>query len=803
MGRLGGGFPTSWCKIRTVGVRDKDDNPSLSGEGIMIRMQNTKILIAGFAVILLGMAGLVGLFFFHISTILKNDQVTANLMEKNFAAYQMRDAAEKRAFKLFSATALDDFFDREQLRQDMSTHASSFTIAQKRIDRESLSPGELAAFRKILTAVRLSQPNVEAAMDLVVEEKWNNEVQVRIIEALTHYQKLHNALNVFVAVVEEETNLQRQNLEKLRTKEMQVIPVLGLFLFGLSSLIGVFVVRREIAHTKELERRVEERTAQLGERDTHYRTIIETAADGIVTTDMRGQIESFNPACERIFGYHAAEMIGQNVSLLMPGHDARHHDDYMDIYLEGGRPKIIGVGRELSGLRKDGGQFPIWLTINRMQVGGQTKFVGIISDISAQKRAESEARLLADDNEIVSSILRLSLTSDDLDHILQVTLELILDRHNLDLQGKGCVFLTDPKQGRLIMRAQSNLAQSVRDECAQVAMGQCLCGRAAQTMTDIEATCIDDETSRSIEDDHWHFCVPINYANDNLGVLNLYIPSGHKVTNHERRLVWSVADTLAGVVRRHYKEDELRQEKERAETANRTKTEFLANMSHELRTPLNAIIGYSEMMEKETFGPVGTDRYKDYLSHISGSGHHLYGLINDLLDVSRIETDEFSLDEDVFAVEALIEECLAVSRIRAEEMGNTVSFEGAQRLPSLKADHRRIKQVLLNLIHNAIKFTNAGGTVQVRAEGGPNDGFCIVVADDGIGIAECDLEKVFDMFGQVDGSLARKYDGAGLGLPLSQKLIQKHGGELRLESVSGQGTNAVISFPAERVLWRQ
>lgn len=770
---------------------------------MLAHFRNAYGLITGFAVILIGMVGLVGLFYFHISTMMESDHINTDLMEKNFAAYQMRDAAEKRMINLFSVTALEDYFDRDALRQEMAGYAGSFITAQHRIDQDRLSLGERAAFERLLKAVQKTQPSSDRAMDLAVEEQWSEGVQALVRKSLNNFAEVNTALNIFVAEVEAETNAQQLVLKKMRAHEIKLITALGLFLIVLSMLIGAIVVRREIAHTKTLEQRVEERTAQLGERDIHYRTIIETAADGIISTDKKGRIESFNPASERIFGFSADEILGQGVERLMPAFHAHHHRKYMGDYMRGGKPGIIGIGRELVGSRKDGSEFPIWLAISRMQMGDEVKFVGIVSDITAQKTAEHEIRQLAKDTALVASILRLSLTSDDLDHILQVALDSILERRELGLHSKGSIFLTNEKLGHLQMRAQSNLGSDLANACKQIDIGYCLCGKVAQSKMEIEKSHIDEDhvLPPLHADEHGHFCVPINYANDNLGVVNLYTPHGHTITEHERRLVWSVADTLAGGIHRHYKEDELRREKERAELANRTKTAFLANMSHELRTPLNAIIGYSEMMELETLGPIGSDRYKEYLGHISGSGHHLFGLINDLLDVSRIETNEFPLREETFEAEAVIREALSLIQSRFGGTGNEISFAGAGPLPMLTADKRRLKQVLVNLLRNAVKFTDGGGHIEVRTEGEIGSDFRILVIDNGIGIAESDIETVFEMFGQVDGSLTRKYDGAGLGLPLSQKLMKKHGGSLQIESQVGHGTTAILILPPERVDW--
>ncbi len=244
----------------------------------------------------------------------------------------------------------------------------------------------------------------------------------------------------------------------------------------------------------------------------------------------------------------------------------------------------------------------------------------------------------------------------------------------------------------------------------------------------------------------------------------------------------------------------LREAKEEAEYANRAKTEFLANMSHELRTPLNSVIGFSDILKKETLGPIENPKYKEYAKDINDSGNHLLSLINDILDVSRIERGILDLNEKNLDLPLLVGSCQRLVDERAFESGIKLSIEVAKGLPAFFADELRTKQILLNLLSNAIKFTPEGGSVRLKVEVDSEDRFQFLVSDTGIGIAPEDIETALSDFGQVDGSLTRRYAGSGLGLPLSKKLAEAHGGELFIESELGVGTTVAVLFPKERTV---
>ena len=235
------------------------------------------------------------------------------------------------------------------------------------------------------------------------------------------------------------------------------------------------------------------------------------------------------------------------------------------------------------------------------------------------------------------------------------------------------------------------------------------------------------------------------------------------------------------------------QEKIRAEEANQSKSEFLANMSHELRTPLNAINGFSDIMNKELFGPLGDPRYSEYVKDILFSGQHLLSLINDILDMSKIEAGKMSLNTEAMQMNDMISQVIRIVRGRADDNRLKLIYQ-EDTLPEIEADPRAVKQILLNLITNAIKFTPEGGVVTVAVEP-KSAGLIIRVSDTGIGISKDDIQRLAQPFEQIDSQHSRKHEGTGLGLALSKSLIELHGGNFGIDSVVGQGTTVTFTLP--------
>ena len=257
--------------------------------------------------------------------------------------------------------------------------------------------------------------------------------------------------------------------------------------------------------------------------------------------------------------------------------------------------------------------------------------------------------------------------------------------------------------------------------------------------------------------------------------------------------------TVEDITEQRLSEDAMRAALEESREAARAKAAFLAAMSHELKTPLNAVIGFSELILQELFGPIGEPRYRGYIVDIHDNGRRLLAQINDILDLSRIEGRLIELEEDAVALKNIVSDACE-SAVLGKKEAPPIAIDIAAELPLLRADERRMRQIIGHLVSNAVKFTPAKGVVTVSAERASDGGLTISITDTGIGMAPERTALALEPFKQLDSRLSRRFEGVGLGLPLANALVQLHGGKLTIKSALGLGTTVIVSLPADRIL---
>ncbi len=500
---------------------------------------------------------------------------------------------------------------------------------------------------------------------------------------------------------------------------------------------------------------------ELLERETQFRNIIEGSIRGLIIHNENGVLFA-NRAAANILGYETAEALKSLkdvYSIIKPADGKR----LAAIVGKVGQTTLAPTFHEIRALRKNGTD--VWLswTCRPINWEGVPAIHSGFVDISSRKQTESalresEARLAAILNLAPEGIL-----STDENAVIQVFnrgAEAIFGYRAEEVIGRPLDMLL-PDDVRHAHKAHIDAFDKSRE-----------------TKRDMS----ERLEVRGLRKDGTQF--PAEASVSKIMVNNARIYSAIIRDATERRAA----------------EYAMQAAKTEAELADRAKSSFLASMSHELRTPLNAIIGFSEILSKEMFGPITNKTYHNYAHDILESGQHLLALINDVLDLSKVESGSAELWEEETAISDVVSSVTTMLLPRAYEKNIEMISEIPETLPNILADIRKLKQVLANLISNAVKFTPDNGAIKTTACYSDEDGYAITVRDTGIGIAQEDLKKALAPFQQIDSDLNRKFAGTGLGLPLSQALVALHGGSLEIESEPGKGTAVTVRLPASRAM---
>ncbi len=583
----------------------------------------------------------------------------------------------------------------------------------------------------------------------------------------------------------------------------------GGFLF--SGLLGTILLVMA-ARTAMIERVVVDRTAELSdananlgkeisgrqqtaaaltESEARHRAIVENAVDGIITINDRGIVQSLNPAAEHIFGYPAAEVIGHNVNILQPEPYHSQHDKYIRNYVSTGNAKIIGIGREVVGRRKDGTTFPMDLAVSEVRLDEKRLFTGIIRDITDRKQAEVQIKERSKLMALGADVGKAITEHNDLQSMLSRCAEAIVN--HLDAAFSRIWTLNAEKQ-ILELQVSAGLYTHIDGAHGRIPVGKFKIGLIARER--LPHLTNDVQNDPRVSDKAWarregmvaFAGYPLIVQDKLLGVMAMF--ARHTLPARFLETLGSVATQIALGINRIQGEANLMVAKEQAEAASQAKSEFLASMSHEIRTPMNAIIGMAELLGET---PLESEQ-RQYVRIFQSAGENLLTLINDILDISKLEAGHFELEKIEFDLREIIERTCEILALRAHKKRLELTCRIIAETPvKLVGDPLRLRQILVNLAGNAIKFTEKGEVVievKLASKQAPDQGVDLIfsVTDTGIGIPPDKTETIFEQFTQVDASTTRQYGGTGLGLNISGRIVDAMGGKIWVESELGKGS---------------
>lgn len=679
-------------------------------------------------------------------------------------AFQMQEGRRTAVYALTTADPNEQIAYVEQAR----TAGDAVDSLERRLAVEPLDAGSKRAFNELsrLWQAYLPERNQVIALTLLGEKQ--AALQQDLQRAHPSFERVKAALARLQAELDRSAANRLASVTRALYRTMMEAAVLlvGMLIF-LKSASTNRERRRSLEALRQINGDLEVAHRQLRDREMRMRTVFDNILDAIITIDDRGVIESVNPAAGRIFGYSETELTRLNVRVLMPDHHQGMHDEYLAHHRRTGERTIIGRGRQVNGIRRDGSVFPLDIAVSEVDIEGHRMFIGILRDITDRKKTE---RALEDSRRQLGDI-----TASIPGAVFQ------FERQTLTTG--SFVFFSEGIEELCGLRASDVMANSNLllksvhpGERAKVALEL---RRALRTGTPFEATYrVGNNPGRWLT----VIAAPRQHESGYL-VWNGILMDVTSLKEAERRL-----SEFAG---------ELSVTARKAESATQAKSEFLATMSHEIRTPMNGVIGMTSLLLDTSL----TLEQRGFAETIRSSGEALLAIINDILDFSKIEAGKLDLECRSFDTRAIVEESLEVVAPMAHRRNFELCGSIADDVPAaMMGDPTRLRQIVLNLLSNAVKFTEQGEvvisviaeqrnerTAQVRFE----------VSDTGIGMSPEVQARLFESFSQADSSTTRRYGGTGLGLAICKRLAGLMGGEIGVRSEVGAGSTFWISVPFE------